>query len=716
MRRLPFLCIAFSLLSANSVAQMVWDRALTLTGTHPSYAVVAPNAMLNPRASMTMECWINPTNALSPTDQTLLSKTTTSNGYQLFLRNGIVCAGFNGLIRCRSTVPVPSGEWTHVAATLDSSTGIVAVYLNGYLDSSVTGYSVAITPCPDSLFIGRAGYTTQGLFAGSVDNIRIWDHALPSDQIRATYRSIIKTGTGVYHGLLLSMPMQMEYGYSGTIADYSGNGIVCSARGSYTWLDMRNAPSVTTSPNEAAHLDGSGYLSAPSSTANNISGSFTLEAWVWPVDLQSSIILQKREGSNATGYTLWLYYGKPSVRTNGSTRLYSSTVIPLTEWTHLAATYDTATGLICLYINGELDSSVVATGAKPAPSSDSLFIGNGFNGAFNGYLDEVRIANYAKSADLIKQFAFCSIDNNNEPTSGNTNIVYSFDGTLMDVADLSTRLAFQGSAQFSHPGGRSNVPVSPLLREDNINYPEGFWMKPSTRKIPASGTVGMMTDDTLFVSQSVTITSLRLAVLINHTAEADCRITLVGPGGDSVDVDVYESLIGNADNIITIFDDAAPSTFATGPYLSWTPLIRPSASLASAFNGKKSDGPWRLRINDYAGGDSGRVYAWGLQFNNSSLVSVSDKPTVAEDFRLEQNYPNPFNPTTVIRGQWTVTSDVRLDVYDVLGRRVAMLANGRYPAGTYSFTFNARGCASGVYFYKLTAGTYSATNKMMLVK
>ncbi len=66
--------------------------------------------------------------------------------------------------------------------------------------------------------------------------------------------------------------------------------------------------------------------------------------------------------------------------------------------------------------------------------------------------------------------------------------------------------------------------------------------------------------------------------------------------------------------------------------------------------------------------------------------------------------------------KWTVTSDVRLEVYDILGRRVATLANGRYLAGKYAFTFNANGCASGVYFYKLTAGTYSATKKMMLVK
>ncbi|MGA9118261.1 MAG: T9SS type A sorting domain-containing protein, partial [Bacteroidota bacterium] len=75
-------------------------------------------------------------------------------------------------------------------------------------------------------------------------------------------------------------------------------------------------------------------------------------------------------------------------------------------------------------------------------------------------------------------------------------------------------------------------------------------------------------------------------------------------------------------------------------------------------------------------------------------------------FALEQNYPNPFNPRTGIRGQWSGDSWVRLVVYDVLGREVAELANGRYPGGRYSFTFDGTSLASGVYFYRLTAGNF----------
>ena len=87
-----------------------------------------------------------------------------------------------------------------------------------------------------------------------------------------------------------------------------------------------------------------------------------------------------------------------------------------------------------------------------------------------------------------------------------------------------------------------------------------------------------------------------------------------------------------------------------------------------------------------------------------------------KEFRLDQNYPNPFNPTTMIRGQWPNACDVRLAVYDVLGREVTVLADGRFPAGGYTFSFNASSLASGIYFGRLTAGNQVATIKMLLMK
>jgi len=85
-------------------------------------------------------------------------------------------------------------------------------------------------------------------------------------------------------------------------------------------------------------------------------------------------------------------------------------------------------------------------------------------------------------------------------------------------------------------------------------------------------------------------------------------------------------------------------------------------------------------------------------------------------FTLSQNFPNPCNPSTTINYQLPVTGFVRLKVYDVLGREIKTLVNIQQAPGTYSVTFNAEGLSSGVYFYRLQAGSFVQTKKLVVVK
>jgi hypothetical protein len=85
-------------------------------------------------------------------------------------------------------------------------------------------------------------------------------------------------------------------------------------------------------------------------------------------------------------------------------------------------------------------------------------------------------------------------------------------------------------------------------------------------------------------------------------------------------------------------------------------------------------------------------------------------------FALEQNYPNPFNPTTIIRYALPQARHVRLEVYNTLGQQVAQLVNGGQEAGYHEIQFDSSGLASGVYFYRLQAGTYVETHKLLLLK
>lgn len=101
---------------------------------------------------------------------------------------------------------------------------------------------------------------------------------------------------------------------------------------------------------------------------------------------------------------------------------------------------------------------------------------------------------------------------------------------------------------------------------------------------------------------------------------------------------------------------------------------------------------------------------------DSVETGVDEFERVPLSFRLSQNFPNPFNPTTVIRYRLPVTSNVTLNVYDVLGREVSKLVEGRQNPGEHSVTFNAAGLPSGVYFYRLSAGTFVKTMKLMIMK
>ena len=102
---------------------------------------------------------------------------------------------------------------------------------------------------------------------------------------------------------------------------------------------------------------------------------------------------------------------------------------------------------------------------------------------------------------------------------------------------------------------------------------------------------------------------------------------------------------------------------------------------------------------------------------DSPLTDIAVVPgEVPEKYGLTQNYPNPFNPSTNIEFDIAKTSAAKIVVYDMLGRALETLADQTMMPGKYSVTWNASNYPSGVYFYKLQAGDFVQTKKMMLVK
>ena len=125
--------------------------------------------------------------------------------------------------------------------------------------------------------------------------------------------------------------------------------------------------------------------------------------------------------------------------------------------------------------------------------------------------------------------------------------------------------------------------------------------------------------------------------------------------------------------------------------------------------------------------NSGNVYVMGLSDNGNSTDITTIKysqgilprdplTNIPGDFMLYQNYPNPFNPSTQIKYELPLDANVKITVYDMLGKELAVLVNEQKTAGRYNVSFDASRISSGMYFYKIEAGSYTDTKKMLLVK
>lgn len=113
---------------------------------------------------------------------------------------------------------------------------------------------------------------------------------------------------------------------------------------------------------------------------------------------------------------------------------------------------------------------------------------------------------------------------------------------------------------------------------------------------------------------------------------------------------------------------------------------------------------------------SGAFEAFGTLELTEAATGVNDQSDIRqpERFQLSQNFPNPFNPETNIAFSLPETGLVKLKVFDILGNEVAVLLNGSIPSGNHQISFHAENLPSGIYFYRLEAGSIKSVKKMIL--
>ncbi len=633
----------------DSTAQMFWQQACTFLGTNSSYIAVPSSSSLDIYDNFTLEAWVNPANSTSPTLQIILQKKEGNNynGYTLYLNNGKVAIRTNLTTRLIGKNVIPSNTWTHIAGTYNSSTNLFRVYINGAVDTSATVLSASPFGSTDSLFIGKG---SNSPFAGKLDEIRIWNRELISLEVNPFRRLSLGTSSGVYSGLVMSMTFQNanSSGSKFTLADWSGNNNNGLSRGVFA-SDETNEPSGRIALNECLEIKGlTNFVKGNDSPNINPTTSITLECWVYQRSGTIALLIYKGPdiAANFANYGLEILGSFVHAFVNGHNFQPPGNLIPYNEWTHIAFTYSAITGNFGFYINGNTvssghdpignipnDPTSLYIGGKPADAFSSTY-------SLDGYIDEVRIISKDLSGSEIRNTMYESYDESNDPEY--TNVTYNFDGYMVSNTDPGPTLQFQGNMAFSNNTFLGSVPLSPINRENDLNFPESFYLKTSNKRIPASGTSGNMNTDTLNITLNETINDINVFVALNHTNEGNLTMTLVNPNNFQVIVYSNNILAGSGDHVNTIFDDQADSSLFDSRYFSFGPTVKSFHLLNSIFSGGNTNGAWKLKISDNASGDTGKLYAWGIQFNN-----LLKKKSVLSLTALLQGFYNPSSNSLI---------------------------------------------------------------------
>jgi photosystem II stability/assembly factor-like uncharacterized protein len=263
---------------------------------------------------------------------------------------------------------------------------------------------------------------------------------------------------------------------------------------------------------------------------------------------------------------------------------------------------------------------------------------------------------------------------------------------------------YSGTVVYSTNGGGSYSTNTITYRRNNLNKPitmNNVTYDTISVNLPKSINSNIL-DINVSIDTVINSIDNGLVFVLNHNNIYDTLISKVGGSGNN--------FIG------TILNDSATTSINSGTP-PFTGSYKPTKPL-SQFNYTSPNGLWILRIKESSSEvKSGVIKSWGITVSYNCPISVNKiSEIVPSAFELKQNYPNPFNPNTKISYNVESRKFIKLIVYDILGKEVVTLVNEKQTVGVYEVTFDGINLCSGIYFYKLSAGDFSETKKMVLIK
>lgn len=608
------------------------NYAAGLNGSN-SYVAVPWHSELQPTNAITVEAWIYPT-ALPSGSACIIGKNYVSSYYFGIENTGrfifIPRNQAGGFLRSRVTGTVKVNQWTHIAGTYDGTT--TRLYINGALDTSRTGITGSVGSNFDSLYIGcdRQSGSRAYFFNGMLDNVRIWKSA--------------RTGAEIFNNMFIPLNIyQLSGSYSFLAASYQFDNSAEDISGPVQNNGFARNISYANFSNKAVnHLDynNSVYFNGSTDYCSHYnigipvspSTAITLECWI-KIDTTSGAsndryILNKSKTFSISDYYLQLYNsGALLFGINSGAKILTTTpLITNAQWTHIAASYSSLTGVAAIYVNGEIKASTIFSGNPLINNSgsDTVYIG-GFAGLgsssanrFKGQIDEVRIWTKSRSAQQIKEFMHkrppypASLDD--------SLIIFDFDklhsGFKLGSTNYNYGLKYIGFSSLTSAHANSARLSSPMLSDTNNGFYSTSYSSSNRRFFVPDGNSAGITDS-IYVSGTGIVNDLKIYLMMSHSYTQDLILTLTSPAG--VTINLLNANGGNSNDIMTIFSDDADSSASYGfslmPVLgispSFSPSVRPNQPLSS-FSGQSRNGWWKLKCVDQAGGDVGYVHGWGI--------------------------------------------------------------------------------------------------------
>ncbi|MBK6910875.1 MAG: T9SS type A sorting domain-containing protein [bacterium] len=630
------------------------------------------------------------------------------------------CAAFNNDEVCvNGPSPFELNQWYHIAGVRNGTQYIL--YING-VEVNRRTKSLGSPDTNEPIYFGHVPYHSPLRFlAGDQDEIRLWNYARTAAEISAARNQTI---SGTETGLIGLWNFDECTGES--VLDHSSNQNHGTLVGTYEY-----APASWAGSAEGDAID----LGSPALLEPDI---FTLECWINADSLRPNQMLIITSAKDYHGYALSLVGGRPSFEVQSGGQRYQAIapdqIVPGT-WYHLAGTFDGMT--VRTFVDG---CCAAAVAGSLSDATYPLFVGTDVtppyvSDPFRGTVDDVRLSDVLRyTCDSTGTISFT--------------VSPGYSGVMVDLFDesnalVAAALTAAGGGVFSalNPGTYYVELIEPLGMQANQNHVQVV-LAPR-----AAETVNFV------LNNSITVNDARSKGYWKHQVKAN----LTGHGHADYDEGELESLLAsiydcfylspvNHIQIIGVTHSGAPAAALSLMDMSAmlsvnqggsTPIERASshtlALLLNVASGKLAQ--YAAASTDGATVSQAVVHIAGIinsnpnqakliaeTLNNAALVCAGVIPLSTPDVLFSDAssfggaMPNPFNPTTTLQFTLAAAMDVSLIIYDILGREVATLADGRYLPGTHSVNFDGSNLASGIYFAQFRSANTVKVQKLMLLK